>query len=90
MEFEVGDRVKIIGGNQDGYWTRRGYKIGEICRVVNTPPHGVELRKRNTADDFVPFATLKEIKLIERGKPMSKYQSLKERIDNVTAWYRNN
>ena len=82
MEYKVGDKVKIVGG--DDYWLNTGYSIGDIATIIDVKTYGAYLKEhKNNTRAFKPYAYWKEI---EKSKPMSKYQDLKERIEAVTGW----
>jgi len=85
MKFKVGDRVKVV---------RAGYgchpdTLGEKAIITKLPTLRAYEIKTIGKWRTPPSEPWEEsFKLIERGKPMSKYQDLKERIERVTAWDR--
>ncbi len=81
MKYEIGDKVMVIEANVGEFEEYKG-KTGTIIKICCT----YEFPYKVSFDKESGLALWSKVELIERSKPMSKYQSLKERIDNVTAW----
>ena len=93
-KLEIGDKVRVVKGNEKCEWFKyrccRAYigKTGEIKEIKGDEKIRVGdfIRTASGATECGSFAR-DCLELVERGdEKMSKYDELREKIDNLTAW----
>ena len=93
-KLEIGDKVRVVKGNEKCEWFKyrccEAYigKTGEIKEIKGDEKIRVGdfIRTASGATECGSFAR-DCLELVERGdEKMSKYDELREKIDNLTAW----
>ena len=79
MKFKVGDKVRRIEG------CHLRMIVGDTATIEEICGNGVRLKEYKMWDGKGTHDR-GNLKLVEEGRTVSKYDELKERIANVTAW----